>query len=174
VVDKGIIIGVPTSKNGPWLSHLFFADDSFLFCKANSVEWRRLIRILGVYEVASGQKLNMDKTSVFFSRNTPSKKREEISHLSELQATQSYDKYLGLPTSIGKSRVKAFQSLKDQVWNYLQNWKNKFLSQAGKEILLKAVVSSFLQYEGKSLLCLYREEEQSKEKKRRRKKEEEE
>jgi hypothetical protein len=33
-------------------------------------------------------------------------------------------------------------------------------------------LSSFLQYEGKSLLCLYREEEQSKEKKRGRKKEE--
>jgi hypothetical protein len=36
--QKGVIIGVPTSKKGPRFSHLFFADDSLLFCKANSVE----------------------------------------------------------------------------------------------------------------------------------------
>lgn len=34
---KGIITGVPTSPRGPRLSHLFFADDSIIFCKANSV-----------------------------------------------------------------------------------------------------------------------------------------
>ncbi len=44
----------------------FFADDSLLFCKANSVEWRRLMKILEKYEVASGQKLNPSKTSIFF------------------------------------------------------------------------------------------------------------
>jgi len=37
---SGCITGVPTSKRGPRLSHLFFADDGLLFCKANSVEWR--------------------------------------------------------------------------------------------------------------------------------------
>jgi hypothetical protein len=53
-VNTCIIIGVPTSPKGPRLSHLFFAYDSLFFCKANSVEWRRLIKILGVYEAGSG------------------------------------------------------------------------------------------------------------------------
>jgi hypothetical protein len=51
---NGVLIGVPTSKKGPTLSHLFFADDSLIFCKANSVEWRRLTKILEKYEAASG------------------------------------------------------------------------------------------------------------------------
>jgi len=34
----GILTGVPTSLKGPRLSHFFFADDSLIFCKANSVE----------------------------------------------------------------------------------------------------------------------------------------
>jgi hypothetical protein len=139
---RGVISGVPTSKRGPKISHLFFADDSLLFCKANSVEWRRLTKILDKYEAASGQKLNKEKTSIFFSRNTSAEKREEITRLSGLQATEKYEKYLGLPTLVGKSRVKAFKSIQDRVWNKLQNWKVKFLSQAGKEILLKAVVQA--------------------------------
>jgi hypothetical protein len=52
---KGMI-GVPTSKSGPRLSHLFFIDDSLLFCKANSVEWRRILRILEKYKAVSRQK----------------------------------------------------------------------------------------------------------------------
>ena len=83
-INNGVITGVSTSKNGHRLSHLFFADDSLLFCKANSVEWRRLMRILEDYEAASGQKLNEDKTSIFFSRNTSMEKRDEISRLSGL------------------------------------------------------------------------------------------
>jgi hypothetical protein len=65
--ETGVITRVPTSKNGSRLSHLFFANDNLLFCKANLVEWRRLSRILEKYEVVSGQKLNKDKTSIFFS-----------------------------------------------------------------------------------------------------------
>jgi hypothetical protein len=64
-VRLGVISGVPTSPKGPKLNHLFFVDDNLLFCKANSVEWRRLLRILGIYEAGSGQKLNLQKTSIF-------------------------------------------------------------------------------------------------------------
>jgi hypothetical protein len=143
---KRVLTGVPTSKKGPTLSHLFFADDGLIFCKANSVEWRRLTRILEKYEVASGQKLNKEKTSIFFRRNTSPEKRMEITQLSGLQATESYDKYLGLPTLVGKSRTQAFASIKDRIWNCINNWKTKFLTQAGKEILIKAVVQAIPTY----------------------------
>jgi hypothetical protein len=70
VERTGSITGVPTSNRGPCLSHLFFANDSLLLCKANSVEWQHIMRLLEKYECVSGLKLNMDKTSLFFSRNT--------------------------------------------------------------------------------------------------------
>jgi hypothetical protein len=112
---KGVITGVPTSLKGPRLSHLFFANDSLLFCKANSVEWRRLTTILEKYETTSGQKLNKEKTSLFFSRNTSAAKKEEITQCSGLKATEKYEKYLGLPTLVGRSRMKAFKGIKDKV-----------------------------------------------------------
>ena len=60
------------------VSHLFFAYDSLLFCKATDCECRKLVEILELYEATSGQKVNMDKSSVFFSHNTPQEKRSEV------------------------------------------------------------------------------------------------
>ena len=64
------IRGVAICRNGPWVSHLFFADDSVLFCQATEVECHRILEILAVYERGLGQKSNRDKTNIFFSSNT--------------------------------------------------------------------------------------------------------
>jgi len=120
---RGVIFGVPTSPRGSRLSHLFFADDSLLFCKANSVEWRQLLRILGTYEAGSGQKLNLHKTSIFFSRNTSVERRQEILQQSGLQETQRLDTYLGLPSFVGKSRKQTFSYIIEKVSQKLDNWK---------------------------------------------------
>ena len=45
-----MLSGVPTSPVGPWLNHLFFADDSLIFCKAQEGDWNRLTTILDGYE----------------------------------------------------------------------------------------------------------------------------
>lgn len=72
------ITEVPSSLRGPRISHLFFVDDSLIFCKANSMEWRRVVKLLGIYEEGSGQRLNFQKNAIFFSRNTCQDKRREI------------------------------------------------------------------------------------------------
>jgi hypothetical protein len=144
--QHGVISGVPTSKRGSRLSHLLFADDSLFFCKANQVEWRRVLRLLGLYEGGSGQKINLQKTSIFFSRNTSLERRQEILALSGLSEATCCDTYLGLPTLVGRSRIQSFSRIKDRVWKRLNDWKVRFLSQAGMEILLKAVVQAIPTY----------------------------
>jgi hypothetical protein len=64
--------------------------------------------------MASGQRFNQAKTSIFFSRNTPVDIQEEILRLSGIPSTQRYDKYLGLRALVGKSRRQAFKSIKDK------------------------------------------------------------
>ena len=59
------------------ITHLFFADNNLLFCKANSQECQQLVEILHLYEVALGKKINTDKSSVFFSANTEEEKKNE-------------------------------------------------------------------------------------------------
>jgi hypothetical protein len=133
---------------------LFFADDSLIFCKANSVEWRRILKILEVYEGGSGQKLNFQKTAIIFSQNVSLEKRSEILQLSGLLEANRFDSYLGLPSLVGRSKMQAFASIKERVGKKLNNWKVKFLSQARKEILLKAVVQAIPTYSMSIFLLL--------------------
>lgn len=76
--------------------HLFFADESIIFCKANSIKWSRLLYLFEKYEIAFGQKLNKEKTSIFFSKNTPSEVKDNIIHITGVKASGCFEKYLGL------------------------------------------------------------------------------
>ena len=64
------ILGVATSRGGPRLTNLFFANDSLLFCQATRANCEALVHIFHQYEAISGQQLNRAKTSIFFTRNT--------------------------------------------------------------------------------------------------------
>lgn len=104
------------------------------------MEWVRIQEVVEKYEKASGQKLNRKKTSIFSSRNTKVEAKSLILIAVGVNSTTRYEKYLGLPTLIGRSRISSFKALKGKIWERMNGWKEKFLSQAGKKILLKAVV----------------------------------
>ena len=53
---------------------------------------------------------------------------------------KEYEKYLGLLVMVGRNKKASLRYIKERVWNKLQGWKEKLLSQAGREILLKVVV----------------------------------
>ena len=140
------ISGISIGRGCPFLTHLFFADDSLLFCKASVQECQKLVDILNCYEAASGQKINTDKSSVFFSPNTPQGRKDFILNILGPMQDSRHNKYLGLPSIIGKSKTQVFAEVKERVRKKLAGWKGKLLSIGGREILIKAVAQAVPTY----------------------------
>ena len=138
--------GIAICRGGPKLSHLFLADDSLIFCKASLTECNSLQRVLHIYEQASGQQLNRTKTSLFFSKNTLGDVQEEIKTRFGAQVIKQHKRYLGLPSLIGRNKQSTFKSIKEKLGKKPAGWKEKMLSKAGKEILIKAVVQAIPTY----------------------------
>ena len=90
--------------------------------------------------------VNTDKTTLFFSKNTDVHVEEAIKNSLGVPAIHHYEKYLGLPSFIGRNKKACFTQIKERIWAKMQGWKEKLLSQAGKEIMIKAVVQSIPTY----------------------------
>ena len=57
-------------------------------------------------------------------------------------AIAQYEKYLGLPSFVGRVKKQSFSFLWERIWHKIQGWKEKLLSQAGCEVLIKAVLQA--------------------------------
>jgi len=97
---------------------------------------------LKVNKKVSGQQINTGKTTLFFSKSVTETTKNAIKDLLGVSEIKKYEKYLGLPAVVGKKKRASLNYIKDKVWGQLQEWKEKLLFQARKEVLLKAVVQA--------------------------------
>ena len=144
--DNGDIHGFLICRRGPKLTHLFSVDDYLLFCRSTLEECEKIKELLATYEAVSGYVVNKEKTTLFFSKNTGDAIQEAIKESLGLPAIQHYEKYLGLPSFVGRNKKACFTQIKERIWSKMQGWKEKFLSQAGEEVMIKAVIQSISAY----------------------------
>lgn len=62
---------ITISNKGPHLSHLFFVDDLTLTSKVNMKSCTTIKNTLDFFCTHSGQKVNLDKSKIYFSPNCP-------------------------------------------------------------------------------------------------------
>jgi len=118
-VDMGSLQRQRICHNAPIVSHLLFADDMAVFCRA-TVQQADFIRdILGLYEATSGQKINFEKTNLAFSKGVTRDQKDAILRKLDIKEVLAYEKYLGLPTFVGRSKKKAFLPIKDRIYKCL-------------------------------------------------------
>ncbi|CAH9083997.1 unnamed protein product [Cuscuta epithymum] len=143
---RGRIHGVSIARRAPRISHLFFADDSLLFFQATHREVTAVREILHAYETASGQTINYNKSKFFFSANVPAHIQEGLMEVMRVEYAGNEEKYLGLPAFFGKRKKEILSYIRNRVVSRIQNWNSKFLSRAGREIMLKTVIQAMPTY----------------------------
>ena len=86
------------------VSHLLFADDSFMFLTAKRNNFEVLSNILRLYCAASGQSVNFDKSEICFDRDVSIQIQQELAGIFGVRLVECHDKYRGLPTFAGNQQ----------------------------------------------------------------------
>ncbi|KAM1396893.1 hypothetical protein ACFX2I_014538 [Malus domestica] len=105
------------AAGGVSISHLFFTDDSVIFCQAKEGEAREVLRVLDWY------------------------------------VQDGFGKYLGLQSDFGAWKKNVFEGVRRNLEMRMNGWAEHFLSQAGRETLIKSVAMALPNY---ALFCFRR------------------
>jgi hypothetical protein len=120
--ESSTLQGLKVASTAPAVNHLLFADDSLLFINANGDSARDARDTLEPYCRASGQRINLDKSSIFFSKKCPVAIKQELKAILNVQNETLSEKYLGMPSNVGRSTSGAFKFLKGRIWKRIQGW----------------------------------------------------
>lgn len=117
------------------ISHLFFVDDLILFAKVSEKGSEAVKDVLNKFCKDLGQMISYEKSWICFSPNIPTNLKEKVCENLSIQATYNLGKYLG-----------QFNFVVDRVLTKLAEWKTKFLSFAGRTLLVKSVTIAIPNY----------------------------
>lgn len=114
-VAQGALSPIQICKRAPDVSHLFIADNTLLFFKADNQQAGVVKEILASYASAIGQLINPAKCSILFGEATPTDTRDTIKNTLQIFNSGFDDRYLGFPTPKGRMSKGKFQSLQEGI-----------------------------------------------------------
>ena len=87
-----------------------------------------MLDILDEYGHSSRKQINRSKTTLFFSKSISKKLRDHIKSALGVPEIRQYEKYLGLPSLVGRNMKISYNYIKEKVCKKIQGWKEKLLS----------------------------------------------
>lgn len=113
-------------RGTPLMSHLFFANDSFLFFRATKSEITKVLVILSSYEAYLGWIMNLTKSKVAFSGNVFQHTYTSLAQMLDVSQQLRVDSYIGLPSIICRSKKSVFSIIKNRVWRSILDFQVTF------------------------------------------------
>lgn len=113
VVERNSLFsGLQFTPDGPAVHHILFADDSLFLCKASRDHAVVQKRILSFYGAATGQSINLQKSSITFGEKVAEEIRSDIRNVLAIFNEGGASKYLGLPECFSGSKVELLSYIK--------------------------------------------------------------
>ncbi|KAK6158786.1 hypothetical protein DH2020_006100 [Rehmannia glutinosa] len=145
-VSQGVIHGVRLAPRCPIISHLFFAEESLIFCHASESDCEKIAALLKIYEKAMRQLINFEKSALTVSPNTQQVIVDKFKNVFKVPVVQGHEIYLGLPTFTMRNKKLQFGYLKERMLKKIAGWSGKMFTDGGKEILIKSVLQAIPTY----------------------------
>ena len=120
------------------VSHLFFADDTLIFCDASKENLEYLSWVFMWFEVCSGLKINL----------------EEFAEVLGCKVGSLPSTYLSLPLGAPYKSSKVWEGVEERFKKRLALWKRQYLSKGRRQTLIKSTLSSLPIYFMSLLLSL--------------------
>jgi hypothetical protein len=137
--DKGILKRV--LPKGAKLRCSLYADDAGVFIRPDKHDLQVLKKILEIFERCSGLKINFEKIEIYPIRY-PNNLWTNLMEVFPDKYSSFPGKYLGLPLHYRNVKRIEVQPLIDKIRKRLAGWKGRLLSKAGRETLVKSVLSA--------------------------------
>ena len=135
-------LSFPITRNGPLLSHVFYAGDLVLIGQATEENTKTIMECLNIFCSISGQKVNSSKSKLFFSNNSSPNARVDVCRITGMEATNELGSHLGVTLHSNRVSEATFQNLITRMQARLSQWKASKLSLAGRQILVQSITST--------------------------------
>ena len=89
--------------------------------------------IMEIYEKASRQKLNTEKTTLFLRKNVPDCSKMSIKNLLGVREIREYESHLGLLVVVGRNKRVSLNYIKDRVWASCRDGRRNCCQRRGKK-----------------------------------------
>jgi hypothetical protein len=145
--EAGLIRGFQAGKSpatGISVSHLFFADDTIVFCDAEPEQLLHLRMVLTCFEAVTGLGVNMTKSEL-----VPVGEVSNLTQLADILCCRIGVlplMYFGLPLRASFKASSVWNPILEKIERRLAGWKKLYLSKGGRLTLLKSMLASLLTY----------------------------
>ena len=127
------------------LTHLSFADDILIFCRADTNSVKIILETLKNFAELSGLQFNPAKSTVFVSNTRSDVKERIVQQTGFLEGTLPVT-YLGVPLVSARLRMRDCSKLVDIIAHRLTHWTSRLLSYAGRLQLINSTLFSVQTY----------------------------
>ncbi|KAK0606978.1 hypothetical protein LWI29_007229 [Acer saccharum] len=142
---------VKISRDGPAISHLFFADDLILFGQASPQQAQIMRNCLDIFCDLSGQQVIFPKSRVYCSSNINDCNASVLANICGSPIMKNLGSYLGVPLIHGRIKKDTYREILEKTQKRLATWKSASLSFVGRCTLIKSVTAAIPVYAMQSI-----------------------